>query len=106
MDTEVNDSELVARLKRLDAGAAGTTPGFDYEGMLQRRATRDARARRRLVLARGAALGLLVALLGASFWRLDDRSMKAGGVQEMVENTPAPRTHEGEPRIVRADTYL
>jgi hypothetical protein len=99
---ELHDTELVTRLRRLDVVAAEAAPGFDYQGMLQRRALRDARARRRLVLARGAALGLLVALLGASFWRLGDH----GDRPQIVQSAPAPRAHDSEPRIVRADTYL
>jgi hypothetical protein len=103
MDTEVNDTELAARLRRLDAGAADPAPGFDYQGMLERRVIRETRARRRLVLARGAALAILVALVGASYWRLDDH----GAPQPLVRDETAPaREHETEPRIVRADTYL
>ena len=103
MDTEVNDSELVARLRRLDAGSSESAPGYDYQGMLARREARDARVRRRSVFARGAALGLVVALVGASAWRLDvDRQ------QTIVRSDPAAPApvHETEPRIVRADTYL
>jgi hypothetical protein len=103
MDTEVQDSELVARLKRLDAGGADVAPAFDYHGMLERRVARDARARRRVVLARGAALGVVVALIGASFWRLDDHRE----ARRLAEGEPASvPVHEAEPRIVRADTYL
>jgi hypothetical protein len=107
MDTEVNDTDLVARLRRLDAGSALAAPGYDYQGMLERRAVRESRARRRLVLARGAALTLLVALLGASFWRLGDH----GAARQLAHEDPAPapapvHEHELEPRIVRADTYL
>ena len=102
MDAEVNDTELVARLRRLDAGAPQAAPGFDYQGMLERRAGREARSRRRLVLARGAALGLVLALVGASLWRLGvDRVPEI--VQEDALPAPLP---EPEPRIVRADTYL
>jgi hypothetical protein len=100
MDTEVDDMDLVARLRRLDAGSSATAPGYDYPGMLERRALRDARARRRLVMARGSALALVVALLGASFWRLEDHP----AVPPAVESVVAARL--AEPRIVRADTYL
>jgi hypothetical protein len=99
MDTDVNDMELAAKLKRLDAGTLQAAPGFDYQGLLDRHATRATRARRRLAVARGAAVTLFVALLGASFWRLEDH----GGGPGIVELAPAP---SAEPRIVRADTYL
>src|SRR5215510_6777553 len=72
MDIEANDTELVARLRRLDAGSASATPGFDYQGMLDRHASRKARAHRRQAYARGTAAALVVALIGASLWRLDN----------------------------------
>ena|SRR5688572_17802835 len=100
MDTDIN-VELAARLRRLDAGSAAAAPAFDYQGMLERHAGRKVRARRRLVLARGAAITLLVALVGASFWRLDEHTQQFAGVAPLPE--PAQET---EPRIVRADTYL
>jgi hypothetical protein len=102
MDTDFDDIELAAKLKRLDAGSAAAAPEFDYRGMLERHAARKVRARRRLVLARGAAVTLLIALLGASFWRLDEH-----GAQPLPEiaMVPAP-AQDGAPRIVRADTYL
>jgi hypothetical protein len=101
MDIEVNDSDLVARLRRLDAGGAEMAPAYDYPGLLQRREARELRARRRSVRVRGAALALVVALVGASFWRLDDRAVAppAGGETTVQQGPP-------EPRIVRADTYL
>jgi hypothetical protein len=99
---ELHDTELVTRLRRLDVVATEAAPGFDYQGMLQRRALRDSRARRRLVLARGAALAMLVMLVGASSWRLVDHD----AARVVREEPPPPRGHEAEPRIVRADTYL
>ena len=76
MDTEdTGDQPLVARLKRLDAITAIEVPGFDYDRMLERHAQRNARSRRRLVAARGAALALALALVGASLWRLDERDV-------------------------------
>ena len=53
---ETRDAELVARLKRLDAGAGAPAPAFDYDGMLTRHAQGIARARRRAVLTRVAAV--------------------------------------------------
>src|SRR4051812_18211211 len=103
MDTEVNDTDLAARLRRLDAGSSVAAPDYDYQGMLERHAIRETRARRRLVLARGAALTLMVALLGASFWRLDDH----GAPRQLAHEDPmAAPVRVPEPRIVRADTYL
>lgn len=99
MDTEVNDVELVTRLRRLDAGGAASAPGYDYHGMLERHAARQSRARRRSTLARGSALALVVALGAASFWRLGDH---VDGAAIVEKAPPAP----AEPRIVRADTYL
>jgi hypothetical protein len=103
MDSDdTRDVELIARLKRLDAGGA-QAPGFDYDTMLERHAAGVARSRRRLVLARGAAVALVVALVGASFWRLDQRSMDR---VVNVENAAPVRMPAPQPRIVRADTYL
>src|SRR5262245_15654939 len=73
MDTEANDTELVAKLKRLDAGSTPAEPGFDYQGMLDKHAARKGRAHRRQAYARGTAAALVVALIGASFWRLDNQ---------------------------------
>ena len=103
MDIEGNDAELVARLRRLDAGSAQSAPGYDYHGLLARREAREARSRRRSVFARGAALAVVVALVGASAWRLDvDRQQKVVRV-----DPPAPAVvPDTETRIVRADTYL
>ncbi len=103
MDTDMHDSELVARLKRLDAAGAATTPQFDYQGMLDRRAERFARTQRRQSYARGTAAALVVALIGASFWRLDNQGDPATMGSEV---TPAASLAAAEPRIVRADTYL
>jgi hypothetical protein len=103
MDTEVNDMELAARLRRLDAGTAESAAPFDYQGMLERRELRNALSRRRLALARGAALGVVVALLGASFWRLGDHPETPRLVDDGGVTVPE---HDAGPRIVRADTYL
>jgi hypothetical protein len=103
MDIEVNDQDLAAKLKRLDAGAAQAAPGFDYQGLLDRHASRQARSRRRLAVARGAAVALFAALLGASFWRLDENA----GAPPAAQIAPQAADPSGlEPRIVRADTYL
>ena len=99
---DVNDTELAARLKRLDAGTAEVAPGFDYQGLLDRHAGDKARARRRQSLARGTALGMVVALIGASFWRLGDHV----GVPHEPVTDAAEVVSAGGQRIVRADTYL
>ena len=98
---EDSDNELVARLKRLDASAALAAPGFDYDGMLERRAVGVERARRRSVLARGTASALVVALVGASLWRVGEQN-----TVPRPEVAPAAPVASAEPRIVRADTYM
>jgi hypothetical protein len=104
MDSDdTRDVELVARLKRLDAGGGAPSPGFDYDSMLERHASGMARSRRRLVMARGAAVALVVALAGASVWRLDQRSIEP--IESVAAVAPV-RTPAPQPRIVRADTYL
>ena len=103
MDSEnTRDAELVARLKRLDAGAGSALPGFDYDGLLERHSAGVARSRRRLLLARGAAVVLLLALVGASFWRLDVPERTLPNARNDLP-APAPVVH---PRIVRADTWF
>jgi len=101
MDTEVNDTELIAKLRRLDAGVT-STPQFDYQGMLDRHASRKARAQRRQSYARGTAAALVVALIGASFWRLDHQ----GEISPPRDDGASAALVAAEPRIVRADTYL
>jgi len=99
-----HDHELMSRLRRLDASAAAATPAFDYDGLLARHARRQAGARRRQVLARGAAAAMLVVLTGASLWRLGEPS--AGATMADAGAMIAPDEALPEPRIVRADTYL
>lgn len=100
---ETRDAELVARLKRLDAGAGALAPGFNYDGLLARHANGVTRARRHAKLARVSAVGLVVALVAASVWRLDER--RADSTETIVDATPAA-TPAPQPRIVRADTYF
>jgi len=98
------EREIAARLKRLDAGTAPATPEFDYDSLLQRHARGQRRARRRLVLARGAAAALVLALVGASAWRLEP-----GDELAEVPVTVAATNQRAalvEPRIVRADSWL
>jgi hypothetical protein len=101
---EYSDSELVARLRRLEVGAAPAAPGFDYDGMLERRAAGVERAHKRLMLARGTASALLVALVGASLWRIGGNDTVP--VADPGDAAPAARAASAEPRIVRADTYM
>ena len=103
MDIEMNDGDLVARLKRLDAAAAPDV-GFDYAGLVDRHAHRQRRERRRLAIARGTATALVVSMLGLSLWRFEQQP---GGVaQADVEVSPVVDSQSNQPRIVRADTYL
>jgi hypothetical protein len=103
MDIEMNDGDLVARLKRLDAAAAPEV-GFDYAGMIDRHANRQRRERRRLAIARGTATALIVSMLGLSLWRFEQRP--GGMAQTEVEASPVADAQSSQPRIVRADTYL
>jgi hypothetical protein len=102
MDIDVTDTELAARLKRLDAATTEMAPVFDYGGLLQRHAARQARSRRRRAVARGGALARFVLLAGASFWRMG----VDGEASEAQRVAPPAHAQEVEPRIVRADTYL
>ncbi|SRR5690242_18347096 len=105
MDTEgTRDQLLVARLKRLDDSAHVAAPSFDYDGLLERHAARAVRSRRRLVAARGAAVALLLALVGASLWRLDEQDV--GPMMVLTPPAAAAQPAPAQPRIVRADTYL
>ncbi|HLA72360.1 MAG TPA: hypothetical protein VK624_12690 [Steroidobacteraceae bacterium] len=103
MDTDVNDAELIARLKRLDLSAGAASPPFGYDTMLERHGAKQARARRRQSLARGTASVLVVALVAASVWRLDQR---VPAEPEARSATAAVATAPPQPRIVRANTYL
>lgn len=97
------DLELVARLERLDAGDAHEPLSFGYDAMLDRHATRQARARTRTRIARGTASALVIAFVGLSVWRFDgDESPDSGRAPEVA----AAERAVAQPRIVRADTYL
>jgi hypothetical protein len=73
MDTEVLDTELAGKLRRLDAAEADVTPAFDYQGLLTRHAAGKARARRRMAAAQGTASALMLAMVALSVWRLSPR---------------------------------
>jgi hypothetical protein len=102
MDTDGTENELVARLKRLDASAESASVGFGYDALLDRHATKQSRARRKLAYARGTASVLVVALVAASVWRFDQPLDSTEQVATPVAEEFAP----AGPRIVRADTYL
>jgi len=106
MDTDVNDAELIARLRRLDLSAGVATPPFGYDTMLERHAAGQARARRRQFLARGTASALVVALVAASMWRLEQRTPTEPEVRSTAATAVASALPPLQPRIVRADTYL
>jgi hypothetical protein len=103
MDTDVADTELVARLRRLDACAASTGVAFGYEALVGRHAEKRARARRRLSIARGTAGALLVALVSASVWRFDQPVVSPPVADAAISEDVVPAA---QPRIVRADTWL
>jgi len=90
-----------ARLRRLGAHDTAAPP-FDYDGLLERHARRAARAQRRHRIARATAGALVVALVGASVWRLEPTEIRPA----TSATAEAPRAAAAEPRIVRADTYL
>ncbi len=103
MDTDAINNELVARLRKLDASAAPAAVSFGYETLIDRYTAKRVRARRQLAIARGTAGALVIALLGASLWRL----VQPPGTPQVV-SAPAPVEFEPatQSRIVRADTYL
>lgn len=98
------DNDIATRLKRLEAGTAAVAPGFDYDALLERHAQAQSRSRRRLVWARGSAAALVLALVGATAWRLEQGADLAE-VAVAVEATPS-RDASAQPRIVRADSWL
>jgi len=102
MDTDATDHELIARLKRLDAGAEAPV-SFGYDTLIDRHTAKQARARRRLAYARGTASALVVALVAASVWRFDQPLERQVEVTAAVVDDSAPSQ---QTRIVRADTYL
>ncbi|MEJ0084799.1 MAG: hypothetical protein WDO72_03910 [Pseudomonadota bacterium] len=102
MDTELNDADLISRLKRLEMGAPAATPAFDYDALLARHDAKQARVRRRHALARGTASVLVVALVAASVWRLEQRVP----VEPAADAAATVATARPQTRIVRADTYL
>lgn len=97
----LHDSDLAARLRRLDASSAAATPAFGYDAMIERHATQQVRARRRLHAARATAGALVIALVGAIVWRVEQNAPQPERVAEAGVEPRAP-----QPRIVRADTYL
>jgi hypothetical protein len=103
IDHKPEDSELLGKLRRLDATVQESVPGFDYPGLMDRHAAGRARARRRQSLARGAAGALVLAMAGLSAWRLNpgDEHLAVAPAPAAVSETSAP-----QPRLVRADTYL
>jgi len=101
MDTD-NDAEIVTRLRRLDA-AADTSAPFAYDGMVTRQAARESGRRRRRNFARGTAGALVIALVGASVWRIDHPDV---GVPVEAPQSETIASADPQPRIVRADTYL
>jgi len=102
MDTvDKRESELIGRLRRLDASAGDSAPGFDYQGLLDRHDAGKARSRRRLAVARGTASALVLALVGVSVWRLDPRAPQLEVTAVVASEAASPQQ-----RLVRADDYL
>ena len=97
-----DNADIAARLRRLDA-AADTTAPFAYDGMVSRQAARQIGQRRRRNVARGTAGALVIALVGASVWRIDHPEASAPAAITPDETLASA---DVQPRIVRADTYL
>ena len=104
MDTETNDAELVAKLKRLDAHAAPSGVSFGYAGLIDRHAAKQRRERRRHAFARGTASALVVAMVGIGVWRFE-QEQGAPSVDVIAPETVSD-SRGPQPRIVRADTYF
>src|SRR5512138_3819531 len=98
---DVEDTDIAARLRRLDAHGAAAAAPFDFDSLLERQATRATRMQRRHRTAQAAAGALVVALVAASIWRLEPADVRPAAVPD--EASPAATT---QPHIVRADTYL
>jgi hypothetical protein len=103
MDIDLKDAELVARIRRLDASAQTENPAFGYDTLLERHGAKQVRARRRHAIARGTAGALVVALVAASMWRLEQHVPAEPAVDEPAAGLATARPQS---RIVRADTYL
>src|SRR5690349_19339273 len=102
MDTDVADTDLIAKLNRLDASAPPAVIGFGYETLVDRHAAKVSRARRKLAITRGAAGVLVTVLVAASVWRFDQPLDVQQSANTMTEESE-PST---QPRIVRADNWL
>jgi hypothetical protein len=100
---DIESTELVARLKRLDASAESGGVSFGYDALIDRHAAKQARARRKLAYARGTASALIVALVAASVWRFDQ---PLDVVEQDVDALAEDLAQASQPRIVRADNYL
>lgn len=96
---DILDDDLAGRLRQLGSVSREASPGFDYQGLLERQAAGKARARRRRGLVTGAASVLVLAMVSVSLWRLAPN----GGPPVVVAE---PESSEPQPRMVRADTYL
>lgn len=99
-----HDNDLATRLRRLDAGATGSAPPFGYDDLVERQGIRANRARRRRNVTRATAGVLVIAMIGASVWRLEPRDV--GGPVSDEPPAVAAVSEPAEPRLVRADTYL
>jgi hypothetical protein len=99
-----HDGEISARLRKLDGAV---TPGFDYDGLLERHATKKARAARRLEGVRLSSGLVAVAVISAVLWRLTPQPGQT--IQLVSAPVATEEEHRGyadEPSLVRADSYL
>lgn len=104
-DISMNDhSEIAARLRKLEGAV---TPGFDYDGLLERHALKKARAARRLEHVRLSAAAVAVAVISAVLWRLaPEQAQTTQLASAPVVAAEEDSGYADEPSLVRADSYL
>lgn len=108
-NVNLEEAEIVAKLRRLDAVTGADAPGFDYAGLLERQEAARVRARRRRGLARGTASAVVFAMVALSAWRLAPHDEPVADA-EIATVEPRAKSLLDEranaPRLVRADTWL
>ena len=96
------DTDIGVQLRRLESAEGEIAPPFGYDALMSRHANRQSHVRRRHRVARATAGALVIALVGASVWRLAPHE-----AMQTVDATAAPvQSLDSQPRLVRADTYL
>jgi hypothetical protein len=99
-----DDPEIAARLRKL---ADVVPPGFDYDRLLERHATKKARAARRLERVRLSSAFVAVAVISAVLWRLAPEQGRTTQLASVpFASQEQSQDYANEPSLVRADTYL